>query len=383
MTDREPRVPRTPYFVTCAPGLEPILHQELRDLRFAKVERQTGGVYFEGDRKDAMRANLELRTAVRVLERVARFRASNAEELYEGALSIEWRKYMRADTTLLLAAHTKDSTLDHTLFIEQKVKDAICDALRAKGRERPNIEKDDPDLRVHVHLFKDRCTLLVDTSGESLHKRGWRRSQGRAPLSETLAAGIVLLSGWDRRTPILDPFCGSGTLLIEAALIADDVAPGLFREEFGFMRMPDYDALAWKTLTEAARARIRPQRKLPLIGCDQNKEIIEGTHENFVAAGLEGRAELRADDARAVEIKPGWNGMILTNPPYGERVGDEKGLYGLYERLGVRLREEAKGYSLALFSGNPKLDAKLGIRFEKRIALKNGALDCELLLGKL
>jgi putative N6-adenine-specific DNA methylase len=238
-------------------------------------------------------------------------------------------------------------------------------------------------LRVHVHLFKDRCTLLVDTSGESLHKRGWRCSQGTAPLAETLAAGLVLLSGWDRRSPLMDPFCGSGTLLIEAALIADDAAPGLFREEFGFMRMPDFDASAWKRLVEAARERIRPQTKLQLTGCDQSKDIVEGAKANLRAAGLEGRANLQADDARAVEIKAGWNGMIMTNPPYGERVGDERSLYALYELVGKRWRQEAAGYSIALFSGNGKLDSKLGVKFHKRVALKNGALDCELLLGKL
>ncbi|MFT7485098.1 MAG: putative N6-adenine-specific DNA methylase [Candidatus Paceibacteria bacterium] len=383
MKERIPRKPRQSYFVTCAPGLEPTLHGEIRALRLAKVERQVGGVYFEGDRADAMLANLELRTAVRVLERVARFRADDSDALYEATLALEWRKYLKDGQSLLVAAHTKESALDHTLFIEQRVKDAICDGLRASGRERPSVEKDDPDLRVHVHIFRDRCTLLVDTSGESLHKRGWRSFQGKAPLSETLAAGLVLLSGWDRRSPVIDPFCGSGTLLVEAALIADDVAPGLFRKDFGFQRMPDYDAALWTKMVEAARKRIRPARKMPMIGLDARHDILEGAEENLLSAGLEGRIEFATSDARETELRPGWNGLLLTNPPYGERVGEERDLVPLYKEVGNRWRKQGKGYSIALFSGNPRLDSRLGIEFKQRIALKNGSLECELLVGAL
>lgn len=383
MTERTPRKPRQSYFVTCAPGLEPVLHGEIRALRFAKVERQVGGVYFEGDRSDAMRANLELRTAVRVLERVARFRADDSDALYEAAMTIDWRRFLRDGQSLLIAAHTKESALDHSLFIEQRVKDAICDGLRAAGRERPTVDKDDPDLRVHVHIFRDRCTLLVDTSGESLHKRGWRTFQGTAPLSETLAAGLVLLSGWDRRSPVIDPFCGSGTLLIEAALIADDVAPGLFRPDFGFQRMPDYDAAAWQRLVAAARKRIQPLRKLPLVGIDMRPEIVAGAEENLAPAGLEGRIQFEVGDARELELKAGWNAMLLTNPPYGERVGEERDLMPLYETLGAHWRQWGSGYRIALFSGNKRLDARLGIEFQQRIALKNGSLDCHLLVGGL
>ncbi len=383
MKARPPRKPRTSYFVTCAPGLEPVLHQEIKGLRFAKVERQVGGVYFEGDRHDAMRANLELRTAVRVLERVARFRAEDSDALYEATKQIEWRSYMRDGASLLVAAHTKESALDHTLFVEQRVKDAVCDALREAGRERPTIDKEDPDLRLHTHIFRDRCTLLVDTSGESLHKRGWRVSQGRAPLAETLAAGLVLLSGWDRRSPVLDPFCGSGTLLIEAALLADDHAPGLFREQFGFQRFPDHKPGPWTKLVDEARKRVRPARKVPLRGSDWHAEVLEGAGENLESAGLKGRVELDVCDAREAELRPGWNALILTNPPYGERVGDERELFGLYQSLGERWRQAANGYSIALFSGNSRLDARLEIEFQQRTALKNGALECELLVGKL
>ncbi|MEO6710243.1 MAG: THUMP domain-containing protein, partial [Planctomycetota bacterium] len=198
------------FFVTCAPGLEPLLHAEARELKLSKVERQVGGIQFEGTLADAMRANLWMRTAVRVLLRVARFDASDDKLLYAGASTVDWNRFLKSDGSFAIDAHTNASVLDHTLFIEQRVKDAIVDGFRAREGRRPDVDKDDPDLSVHVHLVKNRATLLVDTSGESLHKRGWRRYQGRAPISETLAAALVMYSGWDLRAPLIDLFCGGG-----------------------------------------------------------------------------------------------------------------------------------------------------------------------------
>ena len=380
MSDRR----RRPCFVTCAPGIEPVLHAEMKALRLARVERQVGGVYFEGTREDVLRANLELRTAVRVLERITRFEARDADELHAGALRVDWREYLREGATLRVDAHTGESSaLDHSLFVEQRVKDAVCDRLRGAGRARPDVDKDDPDVRLVAHLFRDRCTLLLDTSGESLHRRGWRRHQGRAPLAETLAAALVLRSGWDRRAPVVDPFCGSGTLLVEAALLADDAAPGLARERFGLDSVPGYDPRVLERLRAAARARVRPARKLQLVGGDRSAERVAEARENLAAAGLEGRARLEVADAAELELRPGWNGLVLTNPPYGERVGEEGDLRPLYRALGARLREQGEGYSLALFSGNPALERELGIRLDEQVELRNGGLECRLLLARL
>lgn len=373
----------TPQFVTCAPGLEVVLHEEIKALRFAKVERQVGGVYFEGDERDAMRANLELRTAVRVLRRVARFSATQSDELYEGAAAVDWKSFLAPGATLLVAAQTRLSELDHSHFIEQRIKDAICDRELERSGARPSIDKENPDLRVHAHLFKDRCTLSVDTSGDSLHKRGWRRFQGQAPLSETLAAGLVLLSGWDRRSPLVDPFCGSGTLLIEAALIAADRAPGLSRSRFGFQNFPGHREDLWQRMREEAKQRARPLGKLPLLAREARSEILEGARENFEAAGVAENVQLEQDSAQNYRPRSGWNAWILTNPPYGERVGDVRELSEVYRRFGERLRQEAQGYRLALFSGNRELDGALGISFSSRIALANGALPCELCLASL
>jgi putative N6-adenine-specific DNA methylase len=230
---------------------------------------------------------------------------------------------------------------------------------------------------------RDRCRVLVDTSGESLHKRGWRRFQGRAPLSETLAAGGVLLSGWDRRAPLLDPFCGSATLLVEAALIASDTAPGLFNERFGFERLPGHDAAGWRRLREAARARAAFPRKLTLWGGDRDPKAIEGARENLAAAGLEDHVQLEVADALDFAPRPGWNAWVVSNLPYGERVGDTAQLAPLLRRFGALLRERCAGYRTALLSGDPALSAALALPSPQRTPLKNGGLDCELLLAQL
>jgi len=370
---------RQTFFATCAPGLEPVLHGELCALGMARVERQTGGVHFEGRIEDAWRANLELRSAVRVLWRLARFPARDSDELYAGVRAVGWERYLTPAGTFAVQARARESALDHTLFVAQRVKDGVVDALRARFGSRPSVDKESPHVRVQAHLFRDRCTLLVDTSGESLHKRGWRRFQGRAPLSETLAAAIVMMSGWDRRAPLLDPFCGSGTILVEGALLAADLAPGLLRERFGFERLPGFDAAHWTALRAAARARIAPPRKLRLIGADRDPAVLAGAAANLAAAGLERAVELEAADAAEFAPRRGWNAWIVTNPPYGQRVGDERELEPLYRAFGRRLREHCGGYRLALLSGSPLLSAALALEPERRTPLRNGALECELI----
>jgi 23S rRNA (guanine2445-N2)-methyltransferase / 23S rRNA (guanine2069-N7)-methyltransferase len=371
------------FFVTCAPGLEPTLHAEVRALRLGRVERQVGGVRFEGRLADAWRANLHLRTAVRVLMRVARFEARDADQLYRATQEIDWNRFLGADGSFVVDAHSSESALDHTLFVEQRVKDAVADQFRAASGARPSIVKDDPDLSIHVHIFRDRCTLSADTSGASLHKRGWRRFQGRAPLAETLAAALVLESGWDRRAPALDPFCGSATILIEAALLASNIPPGIFRPHFAFERWPGHDEAGWKCLVLNAREAIRIPNKLVLRGSDANAEAITGARENVRSAGLEGLIDLEVKRAEDFAPKRGWNAWILTNPPYGERVGEERDLVPLYQGLGRKLREQCAGYKAAILSGNPLLTRALGIDPSRRMAWKNGAIECECLLFDL
>lgn len=375
--------PRSVYFATCAPGIEPLLHGEARALKLAKIERQVGGVRFEGSLEDAWRANLWLRTAVRVLHRLTRFPASDGEALFEGASSVDWTRYLRSDGTLWIDAQTKESALDHSHYVEQRVKDAIVDQLRQPDGTRPEISREDPDLRVHVHLWRDRVTLSLDSSGESLHKRGWRQKQGRAPLAETLAAAMLLHSGWDGRSPLLDPFCGSGTLLVEAASLAAGRAPGLTRRRFGFESWPGHDERAFRAFVEKARSAERPLKKLTLWGADIDPERVSEARENAASAGFEDRIQLEVADAKQFAPRRGWNGFVVTNPPYGERVGDPAQLTTLYASFGRALREHCAGYRYAILSGNARWLEPLALKASESLALTNGSIECELLTGEI
>lgn len=373
---------RERFFATCAPGLEPLLHAEARELGLPKVERQVGGVYFEGTLYDALRANLWLRTAIRVLMRVARFEARDADMLYAGARGVEWERFVRPDGTLIVDAHTADSELDHSLFIEQRVKDAICDHLREKHGTRPTVAKEDAELGVYAHVFRDRCTLLVDTSGESLHKRGWRKFQGRAPLAETFAAALVQVAGWDERAPLLDPFCGSGTVLIEAGLIARNMAPGLFRERFGCERWPGHDARLGAKLRADARAAARPS-KARLLGRDLDAKMLEGARENAAAAGLEGVLELELGNALDFVPRKGWGAWIASNPPWGERIGDTRDVARLYRDFGTWLRERCAGFHVALLVPTGAIAHEFGFKGAASTRVLNGGIECSILRADL
>ncbi|MAF66284.1 MAG: RNA methyltransferase [Planctomycetes bacterium] len=374
---------REPFFVTCPTGLEPLLEAEMRELRLVRTVRGVRGVAFEGSIHDAWRANLHLRTAVRVLWRVARFAAPDPDALYAGVAALDWARFLSPERTFRVIVRSRDSALDHTLFVAQRTKDAVVDTLREPDGRRPSVDLDDPDLRIHVHLYRDRCTLSIDTSGASLHRRGWRRTQGPAPLSEVLAAAVLSFSGWNRRAPLLDPFCGSGTLLCEAAALAAGRAPGLSRERFAFEALPNFDAAAWSGLRSEAQGAEAPPRKLVLRGSDASPAAIEGAGANLEAAGLSGRVELEVADAGDFAPRRGWNAWVVTNPPYGERLGDERALAPVYRAFGAALRDRCAGYRLALLSGNPRLASELELPPAERVALRNGAIDCELLLADL
>jgi len=372
---------REEFFAVCAPGLEALLHGEIRALKVANVERQVGGVRFEGTLKDAWRANLELRTAIRVLQRVTRFTAPDEDALAAGIESVDWTRFLKPDGALRVDARSKESALDHTLYVAQRTKDAVCDALRKTTGARPSVDLENPDLGIDVHLYKDRCTVSVDTSGSSLHKRGWRRFQGRAPLAETFGAACVLASQWDRRSPLVDPFCGSGTILIEAALIAADVPPGIFRGSFGFEQWPGHNAAGWNALREAARAHGSLPKKLVLRGSDSDSAALEGAIENVRSAGFEGRIELEAMRAEDIAWKRGWNAWIVTNPPWGERVGSERGADTILQSLGDRLRVQAQGYRFGFLLGKKGLDRALGLRVQARETWLNGGVECDFVTG--
>lgn len=385
------------FFATCAPGVEPLLHDEVRALGLAKSEQQVGGVYFEGSLADARRANLWLRTAVRVLMRVGRFEARDADELYEGASQVQWGRFLKPTGRLVVDARSTRSQLDHTRFVEQRVKDAVVDQLRTPDGARPSVDRDRADLGIHAHLFQNRCTLSVDTSGWALHRRGWRREQGPAPLAETLAAALVTLADWDRRAPLLDPFCGSGTVAIEGALIATGTAPGIFRR-FAFERWPGHDAKAFDREREAAQKQAKPLGKRVVRATDRDPGQIRRTRANLEGAGLLDQVQFEQADLRDFEPRAGWNACIVTNLPYGKRVaaanddaprGRGRGgptgdpVEKLYTRFADVLLERARGFSYALLaSDGPELEA-LALPGARFTPFANGGIECQVVTGRI
>jgi 23S rRNA (guanine2445-N2)-methyltransferase / 23S rRNA (guanine2069-N7)-methyltransferase len=370
------------YFATCAPGAEPFLHAEIKALGLAKHERQVGGVQFEGTARDAWRANLWLRSAVRVLRRVARFEAPDEARLDAGVAEVDWSRFLRPDGRLWIDAQAKESTLSHSRFVAQRVKDGIVDQLRAADGTRPEIERDEPDLRAHVHLFRDRATLSVDTSGASLHLRGWRVAQGQAPLAETLAATVVLASGWDRRSPLVDPFCGSGTLLVEAALLAANIAPGLTRARFGFESWIDHYEAGWQRERATAAAARVAVPKLRLVARDRDAARVDETSAHLTALGIEAQCTFEVGAALGWRPRAGWNAHVLSNLPYGERIGEDEDIIALHREFGALLRTHASGYSASLLVGSPSLAKRLSLQGE-RLELVNGGLDVVLLNAAL
>ena len=376
--------PRHTFFATCAPGVEPLLHAEVKDLGVARVERQVGGVRFDGTMSDARRANLRLRTAVRVLRRESRFEAASEGALDGGVSAIDWSRFVRPDGVLWVDAQSRESGLDHTQFIKQRVKDAIVDQVRSADGTRPVVDRERADVRVHLHLFRDRATLSVDTSGASLHRRGWRTAQGRAPLAETLAAAVVLASGWDRRAPVVDPFCGTGTILVEAAMIAWNAPPGATRERFGFEAWADHDERAWARERADALASVRPAGKLRLVGSDLDPDRVEETRAHLAAhptvAPLAETAALEVADARAFEHRPGWNALVASNLPYGERVGDD--VEALHDAFGARLRAHS-GDRVSLLTGSTRLAGLLRLSGYRSERVLNGGIECALVTAEI
>lgn len=360
-------------FATAARGTEVALRDELREFRFWRVRADRGGVNFEGDLSEAGRACLESRIAVRVLAKVGEFDARDAQQLYDGIRSLEWRPWLTPKHTLAVSSVSKDSALTHTQFIAQRTKDAIVDQLRDATGARPSVDREDADLRVFVHLVRNRATVHLDASGESLHRRGWRPRIGEAPLKETLAAALLRMSGWDRRTPLYDPMCGSGTIAIEADLWARKVAPGILRKKFGFERWPSHtreEAGRMKALREEARARVLPEG--PAIeGSDIDPKVLDLARENAKAASS--RAVFRVRPLVAFHPSPGtW---VVTNPPYGERLEADA---QTFRELG-RVFGQLPGCDLAILSGTPALEGAMRIRPTRSVPLWNGPIECRLL----
>ena len=370
------------YFATVARGLEPLAAQELTQLGATAVETDFCGVRFQGDRTLMYRTNLWARLPFRILKVLDRFPCPDSDRLYSGIRQQDWSQYLTPDRTFAVDATGRSRTLNHSHYTALQVKNAIVDSQRHQFGERSSIDTADPDLRVNVHIHRDRCTLSLDSSGTSLHRRGYRPAMGKAPLKETLAAALIDLSNWTPDSPFLDPMCGSGTLPIEAAIVALDIAPGTFRDRFGFHHWPDFDPALWETLLDEAQAREQLHLPAPILGSDSDEAILKQAWANTNFSGLNHHIQLACRDLADIE-PPGDSGTIVCNPPYGERVGDRCALGDLYRLLGDVLKQRFKGWTAYILSGNKDLAKTIGLKSSQRTPISNGSIACQLLKYEL
>ncbi len=377
------------FFASCPKGLEGLLAQELEGFGATLGKPQVAGVTFSGPLEVAYRACLWSRLANRVLLVLAKVPAADSKALYEGVKQIDWSEHLNADISFAVDFNGTNSQLRHTRFGAVLVKDALVDQFRERFGERPNVDAKNPDLRINVFLHRDEAQIALDLSGASLHQRGYRLDVGKAPLKENLAAAILLRAGWPELAQqgyaLIDPLCGSGTLLLEGALMAADIAPGLLRNKFGFERWLGHVPALWKRLrSEAVEHRAEGLARSPLWlrGFDLDKRIVAQARGNIQRAGLESWIEInQAALADFAPIVPeGMPVLLLTNPPYGERLGEDAELVELYRVLGQKARTYCAGGQLAVFTGNAPLVKQMRLRAEKQYAFFNGALPCKLFL---
>jgi putative N6-adenine-specific DNA methylase len=365
------------YFAPCPRGLESALAAELGALDATHVTPTDGGVGFAGPQELVYRANLESRLASRILWQVAHGAYRDADELYRLAHGIDWTKHFRADRTLRVDVAATRSPLQSLEFATLKVKDAVCDRFRATTGKRPSIDKQRPDVRVHAYLAEREATLYLDTSGEPLFKRGWRRETDVAPLRENLAAGLLAVSGWAPGTPLLDPMCGSGTIAIEAALIASDRAPGLKRT-FGFQKLAFYDGPTWQRIGQRARDRVRAAPTAPAIfASDTDPRAIAQCGHNAARAGVAEWITVEQCDL-LTRPAPASSGLLLANPPYGARLDDADRLAAFYPQLGDALKQHFAGWTACILTGDLRLARLIGLKPARRTPLYNGDIECRL-----
>ncbi len=379
------------YFATTPKGMETVLLEELKALGAKNVKQTRAGASFSGNLKLVYQVCLWSRIANRVLLPLLSFRATNPDELYQGVQQIHWEEHLDRQGSLAVDFQSSRSTITHTHYGALKVKDAVVDQFRNKYGIRPNVQLDCPDIRINVYVFKDEATVSLDLSGESLHRRGYRKEGVLAPLKENLAAAILIKAGWPKVAnaggALIDPMCGSGTLAIEAALMAADFAPGMLREHFGFLKWKQHHPTIWDELLMEAEAREGAGiKKLPpIFGYDVNPEAIQGALTNLERAGLTGFVHFERKKLAVCqppkELRQ--NGLLVVNPPYGERIGKIRELKQLYANLGKQLKQYFQGWNAAVFTGNTELGKNIGLRATKKHTLYNGALKCSLLQFKI
>ena len=357
-------------------GLEGVLADELAALGARDIVPGLRLVSFRGDRRLLYRANLWCRTAIRILRPIHSFPATNERELYDGIASIDWRQYLDVDGSLAIDPVVHSSFCTHSLYAAQLAKDAIVDQFRGRTGRRPSVDLKDPDLRINLHINQNQVTVHLDSSGDSLHKRGYRTEAGEAPINEVLAAGILSLTGWDRGSALVDPMCGSGTFVIEAARLARNIAPGILRP-FAFERWKDYDRALHSELDKQARAAVPDHLPFEFVGSDRDARVAELARQNARNAGVETSVRFETVDFADLS-PPDPPGVLVVNPPYDERMKVDA-IASFYRRIGDTLKQRFDGYTAFVFTGNLEAAKHIGLRTSRRIALFNGPIECRLL----
>jgi len=364
------------FFAPCPRGLDALLSAELLHLGATDVKTVPGGAAFSGTMEVCWRVNLHSRLASRVLRQLSHTPYRNEKNVYDAAYAVDWPALFGVERSLRVDVNAIRCPLKSLDFITLRIKDAVCDRFRASLDRRPNVETRQPDVRIHGFLDATHVTLYLDTSGEPLYKRGWRADVGEAPLKENLAAGIIMLTGWDGSEPLYDPMCGSGTLLIEAAMLALDIAPGA-RRAFGFEKLRGHDAASWSVMREAARAHAAQARPLEIFGSDSSGREVARARDNLQAAGLAGSVIFAQGDVLQLP-PPAPSGVMIANPPYGVRLGESGELAAFYPQLGNAFKARFTGWRCYLFSADPDLPRLIRLKATKRTPLFNGPLECRL-----
>ncbi len=357
-------------------GLEDVLAKELIELGANNVQIERRAVSFTGDKRMLYTANFCLRTASRVLVPIANFKAKSTDELYEQIKQLDWAQYMTAKTTFQIDATVYSDLFRHSRFITYRVKDAIVDWWMEHAGVRPSVQLTEPDIYLNVHIAGDMVTLSLDSSGESLHKRGYRVANTQAPINEALAAGMLLLAGWNGQSDFYDPMCGSGTLLIEAALIARNIAPGIYRKGFAFEKWASFDADLFEDVSsDDSRERDFHHK---IYGSDAGFYAVQAANKNVQSAGLQRDIDVKQIRIQELKLadKDTDNALVMINPPYGERLAQDKDVLRLYQDMGTTLKHQFSGANAWIISSNEEALKCVGLRPAKRIHLINGDLEC-------
>jgi putative N6-adenine-specific DNA methylase len=369
------------FFATCPRGLELLLADELRSLGAEKVHGVGGGVQFVGDFLLCWRANLESRLASRILWQVASGQYGNEEDLYGAAFALPWNQWFEPACTLRVDVSAIRSPLTSLNFVTLKIKDAVCDKVRRLTGQRPSVNTRAPQVSIQAHLGDHEFILYLDTTGEPLFKRGQRHATREAPLRENLAAGLLRLAGWTPEIPLLDPMCGSGTILIEAAHMALDIAPGSGRR-FAFEKFKNFDPRGWRALLQERGRRQKTKQSLAIYGSDLSSDAVKAAHANLAANGLDQVVSVKRADILKIAA-PAPQGIIVTNPPYGVRLGAQQQLAEFYPKLGDALKKQFAGWRVYLLSTDMRLPKLIHLAVSKRTPLFNGALECRLFEYKM